>query len=101
MRPTGVQNTIPHPLCIDYMPWPDFRDYLCLHQNQDRRHSVSLYLKSIQLLWPGGHELLSQHSDGYLVLNGIFEGVVSDIGNWRMGSPWTDTFPDLLKYVGG
>lgn len=83
------------------MPWPDFRDYLCLHQNQDRRHSVYLYLKSVRLQWPEDEKLLTRCQGRGTALNDNFEAIVTDLNTWRMGSPWAETFPHLLKYVGG
>ncbi|KAJ6441538.1 bZIP transcription factor [Purpureocillium lavendulum] len=99
IRPSRVQNSILHPVSIDYMPWPRLRDFLCLNQNRDSRHSVDLYIRSIQLRWPADKQLLCRSPIGDIQLNPEFESVISDIRYWHLGPPWSDAFPSLRKYV--
>lgn len=99
IRPSRIQNSILHPVSIDYMPWPRLRDFLCLNQNRDSRHSVDLYIRSIQLRWPADKQLLCRSPVGDIQLNPEFESIISDIRYWHLGPPWRDAFPSLRKYV--
>lgn len=36
-RPTQIQLTVPHPLIIDWMPWPAMRDKLIIHHSANPR----------------------------------------------------------------
>lgn len=99
LRLTKVQRAYVHPICIDYIPWPAMRDYLCLHQYRDTRHSVALYMKSLRLLWPASEPLLLKKTRSEVTLNPNFEAFAGDLRNWRLGSPWADTFPDLVQHV--
>ena len=99
MRPTSVQQSVLHPISIDYLPWPQLRNYLCLHQHRDARHNVWYYIQTIQFHWPAGKLLLCQSSKPDYHLNEEFEHVVSDIHNWGLDPRWEDTFPYLKKYI--
>ncbi|KAJ6443957.1 NADPH-dependent 1-acyldihydroxyacetone phosphate reductase [Purpureocillium lavendulum] len=81
LRPTKVQESCPHPVCIDYIPWPSLRDYLCLHQNQDLRHTTQM------------------GPQGGVTIDKEFEAIATDITKWSMGSPWIETFPHLIQHV--
>src|ERR1700753_2904012 len=99
MRPTEVQETHLHPVCIDFLPWPALRNYLCQDQNQDPRHSVDLYMRSIRLDWPPQKTMLCQGSSGTIELHPDFEAIVCDAQHWVLASPWTDAFGHLNAYV--
>lgn len=101
VRPSRVQDSILHPVCIDYVPWPRLRDYLCLNQNRDTRHSVDLYMRSIRLRWPREQRLLGLAPGGHEVqLSDEFEAVVGDVRHWHLGPPWADVFPQLRELLG-
>ena len=99
MRPTEIQMSNLHPVSIDFLPWPDLRDYLCLHQNMDSRHSVDLYIKCVRLNWPKDKDLLCRSASGLMDLNPDFESIAFDAKNWYLTSPWTEMFPQLQKYT--
>lgn len=89
-----------HPLCIDYIPWPALRNFLCANQNRDSRHSVALYIRSLRLKWPSEKALfLTDLVYGGVVLNPDFIGFGLDIQNWDLGPPWADEFPQLTKFI--
>ncbi|PMB63315.1 hypothetical protein BM221_010865 [Beauveria bassiana] len=69
MRPTQAQITIPHPKCLDFIPFPALRNYLCFNQHKDARHSVDLYLRSMRLVLPPGKTLMIKTERGDVELN--------------------------------
>ncbi|KAM3557347.1 hypothetical protein ARSEF4850_005115 [Beauveria asiatica] len=99
MRPTPAQITISHPKSLDFIPFPALRNYLCLNQNKDARHSVDLYLRSLRLVLPPGQSLLTKTERGCVELNPEFEMMASDVRNWNMGPPWSEYFPQLRQFL--
>ncbi|KAF1729773.1 hypothetical protein CRV24_010315 [Beauveria bassiana] len=99
MRPTPAQMTISHPKSLDFIPFPALRNYLCLNQNKDARHSVDLYLRSLRLVLPPGQSLLTKTERGCVELNPEFEMMASDVRNWDMGPPWSECFPHLRQFL--
>lgn len=99
MRPTPAQVTISHPKCIDFIPFPALRNYFCLNQNKDSRHSVDLYLRSVRLVLPPGKSLLAKTERGSVEMNPEFEVMASDLRNWDMGPPWSELFPQLRQFL--
>ncbi|KAF5657053.1 bzip transcription factor [Fusarium heterosporum] len=98
LLPTEVQNTYPHPVSIDYIPWPDLRDFLCTNPRIKSRHSVKMYLESLQLKWPPGCSLMTIEG-GQVCVSSEFEAIACDLNNWELGPPWLDAFPRLVSLV--
>jgi hypothetical protein len=100
LRPTAIQEAHVHPLCIDYIPWPALRDYLCLNQDRDRRHSVALYIRSLRLTWPSERPLFQMDlTNGGVMLDPGFSEFATNIANWDLGLPWADEFPQLTRFL--
>ncbi|TQW00935.1 bZIP transcription factor [Cordyceps javanica] len=99
MRPTQAQITIPHPKALDFIPFPALRNYLCLNQHKDARHTVDLYLRSMRLVLPPGKNLMTKTERGGVDLNPEFEVMASDLRNWTMGPPWSEYFPQLRQFL--
>ncbi|KAF4493546.1 Beta-1,4-mannosyl-glyco 4-beta-N-acetylglucosaminyltransferase [Fusarium agapanthi] len=78
LLPTDVQNTYPHPVSIDYIPWPDLRDFLCTNPRIKSRHSVKIYLESLQLKWPPGCPLMAVEG-GHVCVNMVPKAVLRAI----------------------
>jgi len=98
LLPTEIQNTHPHPVCIDFLPWPGLRDYLCQHKYWDSRHCVKLYMESLCLTCPQGSSLVTLEG-GQVVMSKEFEDIASDLANWSLGAPFSETFPQLMHFV--
>lgn len=99
LLPTEIQNQHPHSVCVDYLPWPSLRDYLCLSGDTDPRHSIHFYFESVVLKWPPGRPIMGQDDTGQVTLSSDFESVVTTLENWSMGPPWSDAFPHLIHLV--
>ncbi|KAL6851245.1 hypothetical protein ACO1O0_008373 [Amphichorda felina] len=98
MLPTEMQKTHPHHVCVDYLPWPPLRDYLCV-SGEANIQSIGIYLQSLVLLWPSDRPVLGQDETGQVVLSADFETVVSKLENWSLGPPWSDAFPHLMHLI--
>lgn len=99
LRPTEIQQSHPHGVVVDYIPWPSLRDYLCSSDDTDPRHSLHVYFESVRLLWPPQLPLIVRDLSVDLVLSPEFEAVAGRLESWAMGPPWTDAFPHLLHLV--
>ncbi|KAF5011508.1 hypothetical protein FDECE_2380 [Fusarium decemcellulare] len=99
LLPTAAQVSNPHPVCIDFLPWPKLREHLCLTQSTGSPHSVQLYWDSVRLCLPPGCEMLGRDDSGKISLSKEFEAAALDNKNWRMNSPWADVFPHLMHLV--
>lgn len=99
IKPTKIQDSVLHPVCIDFLPWPALRDYICQNQNTDSRQSVDLYLTCMQLLWPQDKELLCRNADGVVGLHPDFEATVCDVKCWQLTPEWMENFPKLAAFV--
>ncbi|KAL4939682.1 hypothetical protein BDV06DRAFT_33087 [Aspergillus oleicola] len=101
LYPTEIQKTIPHPVCIDFLPWPSLRDKL-IHSAQpyqDPRHSVIMYMRSIHFRWPEDQEFIYTNEEGELMPTEGFERGLYEYENWRVSEEWAGMFPKLRKYV--
>jgi hypothetical protein len=85
-------------VCIDFLPWPGLRDYLCQHKYWDSRHCVKLYMESLCLTCPQGSSLVTLEG-GQVVMSKEFEDIASDLANWSLGAPFSETFPQLMHFV--
>ena len=99
LRPTKIQETTPHPVVIDFIPWPGLRDYLCQNQNQDSRHSVALFVSSLRMDWPTDEQVVCKMPGGEMGVNGMLDAVSRELGNWRLEGVWVETFPQLAKFL--
>ncbi|KAL4785965.1 hypothetical protein BJX76DRAFT_322671 [Aspergillus varians] len=101
LYPTEIQKTIPHPVCIDFLPWPGLRDRLIhnVQQIQDPRHSVMLYMRSIRFRWPEDQEFIYTSENGELMPTQNFETGLYEYDNWQVSREWASMFPKLKKYV--
>ena len=97
--PTKTQESIPHPVSIDFLPWPPLREYLVTHQNQDQRHSVKLYMRAMRFHWPAREDFIAVSSHGQLAPHPDFENEIYRYGNWQLTADWARMFPHLVGLV--
>lgn len=99
LLPTDIQKSHPHPVVVDFLPWPDLRNYLCTHTDGDSRHSVNFYFESMVFTWPGNCSLFAQGEGGEVSLGPDFEAVAWNLENWKMGPPFSLELPHLMPLV--
>ncbi|RFU29850.1 hypothetical protein B7463_g6514, partial [Scytalidium lignicola] len=96
-RPVYSQNTKPHPVLIDFFPWPEFRDYLMTYHNYYSSCSeLSIaYRQHLKFRWP------FSFSEAYTydpvtreyALSPLFEQYFRDPRNWGMQRRFFELFP--------
>lgn len=56
-------------------------------------------MRSINFKWPADKQLLCRDKEGAFGVNTNFEDYVRDLSCWELGTPWSETFPDLVHYL--
>ncbi|KAH8688589.1 hypothetical protein BGW36DRAFT_380357 [Talaromyces proteolyticus] len=102
--PTEIQNSIIHPLSIDFLPWPRLRDYLTIRScadlaDQDIRHSAHLYIQCIRFQWPTNKEFVHTTVSGELFLDPEFDAAIYQYENWMLSEEWARMFEPLRGLV--
>ncbi|OAL45723.1 hypothetical protein IQ07DRAFT_575371 [Pyrenochaeta sp. DS3sAY3a] len=100
-RPSALQDTVPHIISIDYLPWPRLRDYMVSNNLliAGSAHSVLMYTQAVRFSWPDSKELIIKSCGGAMVLNPNFESYVVSLENWKISCSWADRYPELAHLV--
>ena len=126
LSPRPSQLFTPHPIWIDFLPWPRLRDKLTQnHRNYPFENWFIPFTSEISINWPYEPTdclLLSSSStslatasadsaavhdnmqgDGHVdetpVVNPVFERHVMRLENWSVGRTFVDAFPELQDCV--
>lgn len=97
LRPTHVQTTVPHPIWIDMIMWPEARNHL-IHgvawSNFPLIREISG--RCLKCHWPHDTTRLFENiSGGRAKLSTAFEEHIRDIRNWSMTAEIESVFPAL------
>lgn len=99
LLPTETQKLNPHPVVVDYIPWPALRDYLCVSKDEESQRSLNIYLESMQFNWSSERALFFQDEQGQMSVSPEFELAVASLENWNLGPPWSEAFPHLVHLI--
>ncbi|OQE26729.1 hypothetical protein PENSTE_c005G04112 [Penicillium steckii] len=88
--PTTLQLSQPHSLCVDFLAWPDLRDYLIASLDPIQQVSFNKMIgESITVDWSSDEEFLIRDEHGALALNPAFEEHIFEYSNWKIHrDPW-------------
>ncbi|KAK6501596.1 hypothetical protein TWF481_009431 [Arthrobotrys musiformis] len=100
-RPSELQKTWPHPLCIDLLAWPKLRDGIIpVYEQLDKLRLSRDIMESITVGWPETEPLLvKDFRNNTAVLNPKFEEHIWKFSNWRMGPLWALRQPRFVELV--
>lgn len=99
LTPLPSQLLTPHPVWIDYVPWPQMRDSLVTsYRNYPFENWFIPYTRTLSVNWPyeAADCLLSTGESDELVINPVFERHVRNLGNWSLGPAFAESFPALV-----
>ena len=126
LSPRPSQLLTPHPIWIDFLPWPRLRDKLTQnHRNYPFENWFIPFTSEISINWPyeptdclllsssstslatASAESASVHGntpgdhtvDETPVINPVFERHVMRLENWSVGRTFVDAFPELQDCV--
>ncbi|KAH7136213.1 hypothetical protein EDB81DRAFT_886327 [Dactylonectria macrodidyma] len=101
LRPTDIQTSVPHPLHVDFMPFPLLRDAMALGKitiDGFREQLDADWGRHISLNWPSSESLLVKDL-GETALNHKFEGHVCTYENWSLDETFAKKYPDMAPLV--
>lgn len=102
IRPIASQLYTPHPIWIDYLPWPGLRDKLvaCYPRFPFDNFFIP-YTTTVSLNWPYRlmNTLSTKADTEELAINPVFEEHLRDLGNWSLGPAFAKAHPALAETV--
>ncbi|KAK6348264.1 hypothetical protein TWF718_006071 [Orbilia javanica] len=100
-RPSELQKTWPHPLCIDLLAWPKLRNGIIpIYDQIDKLRLSRDITESITVGWPEAEPLLvKDFRTNTAVLNPKFEEHIWRFSNWKMGPLWALRQPRFVEFV--
>lgn len=100
LKPTQVQESIPHPIFIDFVPFPRLRDVLTLRLVEYNHGVFDLdILESISFEWPAAQPLLVNSENG-TSLNPDFMTHTMSPNSWTLGPALFERYPRLAPLIG-
>lgn len=101
-RPSSLQRSTPHPVCIDLVAWPQLRDLLVQKMHQIDAEALSRDISDcITIDWPENQQLFVQDlRTNQPILNPSFEAHVWEYSNWKMRKAWSWKQPQMRRLVG-
>ena len=97
LRPVEAQLTVPHPVWIDLVPWPEARSRI-IRQMDWSQFLVfrALSNQNLSINWPHGQtNVFETRSKTEIRLSSLFETHIRDIAHWSVGPELALTFPFL------
>jgi hypothetical protein len=102
VKPSRTQLYNPHPIWIDYLPWPALRDSLCLNFQKFPFDNFFIpFTTTVSLTWPyaGMSALQMKPGEEDYVMNPVFEEHLRDLRNWSLGPAFAKAHPALADTV--
>ncbi|KAJ5798941.1 uncharacterized protein N7503_006446 [Penicillium pulvis] len=99
LTPRPTQLFTPHPVWIDYIPWPRMRDRLATsHRDYPFENWFIPFTRGMSLNWPyeATDCLLSAGDSDELLINPVFERHMRNLNNWTLGTLFAETYPGLV-----
>ena len=100
ITPRPSQLFTPHPIWMDYLPWPRMRDKMVhLYPKIPFNSFFIPYTATLSLNWPyeASDCLLSVPGSEELSINPVFEQHMRDLSNWTLGPAFAKAFPVLAE----
>ena len=98
-RPSRLQESVPHPIFIDFLIWPALRDALVSSHTSFKYEFRRDTGRLITVDWPSEKDLFIKDQVQRLKLHPDFEGHVMNLDNWKLQAPWAERYPELIPFV--
>ncbi|PYH48387.1 bZIP transcription factor [Aspergillus saccharolyticus JOP 1030-1] len=102
LTPRPSQLLTPHPVWIDYLPWPRMRDRLVMsYQDYPFENWFIPFTRTLSVNWPyeATDCLLSTGDGDDLIINPVFERHMRNLSNWSLGPAFAEAYPSLIDTV--
>ncbi|KAJ5383200.1 Protein of unknown function DUF3425 [Penicillium concentricum] len=100
LRPVQGQMTIPHPLVLDFMPWPRMRLNLIRRWHvyaKDRDYLFGLLACCVKLRWPWNEKVLERDERNELCIKKAFYDLFMSESGWGLTPDFIRRYPDLVE----
>ncbi|KAF2096146.1 hypothetical protein NA57DRAFT_59203 [Rhizodiscina lignyota] len=100
MKPTPSQIMISHPAWIDYIPWPEVRDYfITVPYVMDGKEILQLLMRHTHINWAHNMDSMVTFDPikDTLLLSAKFEIWATDINNWSLDQAILSELPALAN----
>ncbi|KAJ5159009.1 Protein of unknown function DUF3425 [Penicillium coprophilum] len=100
LRPVQGQMTIPHPLVLDFMPWPRMRLNLIRRWHvyaKDRDYLFGLLACCVKLRWPWNEKILERDERNELCIKKAFYELFANESGWGLTPEFISRYPDLVE----
>ncbi|CAI7594688.1 unnamed protein product [Penicillium bialowiezense] len=100
MRPVQGQMETPHPLVLDFMPWPRVRLNLIRQwhlYSEDRDDLFGMFACCLKIRWPWGEDILERDDHNVLQIKKRFYDTFMNQEGWGLTSEFTARYPDLVE----
>nr|QCL09087.1 DmxL4 [Cryptosporiopsis sp. 8999] len=102
MNPRPIQNFVKHSTLIDYLVWPELREFLILKAATDAPNwFAAVFASSIRFLWPFDlSDTWTRNRDtDFYSYSILFNERFQDIRCWTLSSQFFDMCPELIGYI--
>ncbi|KAL1881072.1 hypothetical protein Plec18167_003614 [Paecilomyces lecythidis] len=99
LRPTLGQTQIPHPIVLDFLPWPKLRLNLIQrwHVYRELRDELfGMLAICIKIRWPWGENILERDERNELCIRRSFYDTFMSESGWGLTSEFINKYPDLV-----
>lgn len=101
-KPVLGQTQIPHPMSLDFVPWPRIRLNFIQrwHIYRERRDELfGLMACCIKVRWPWGESILERNERNELCIRRNFYNTFMSESGWGLTQEFISKYPDLLTGV--
>ncbi|KAJ9209605.1 hypothetical protein DTO166G4_8777 [Paecilomyces variotii] len=98
-RPILGQTQIPHPMALDFIPWPKVRLNLIQrwHVYRERRDELfGMLAICVKVRWPWGENILERNERNELCIRQSFYDTFMSESGWGLTSEFINKYPDLV-----
>ena len=102
IRPTPMQLSVPHPVWVDYLPWPSIRDIIGANYHDYPFDDWFIpFTSSFSINWPydDNETVLSKPGSDEMSVAPLFEQHLRKLNNWSVGPRVVNAFPTLAQYL--
>jgi hypothetical protein len=100
LRPVQGQMTIPHPLVLDFLPWPRIRLNMIRRWHvygKDRDYLFGLLACCVKLRWPWNEKILERNERNELCIKKAFYDLFTSESGWGLTPDFIRRYPDLVE----
>ncbi|CAG7986456.1 unnamed protein product [Penicillium olsonii] len=100
LRPVQGQMELPHPLVLDFLPWPRMRLNIIRRwhvYSENRDDLFGMFACCVKIRWPWGEDILERDDRNELCIKQRFFDLFMRQEGWGLTPEFTTKYPDLME----